>query len=83
MWSIRFRSISRDLGYQGIDDDNIVPLLIQLKKPTLLTRDRDFFGREFVHARYAIAWFNVSVEETAFFIRRFLRHPKFRERVGQ
>ena len=77
-WGIRFRSISRDLGYQGIHDDDILPLLLSLKKPTLLTRDEDFFGRNFAHPRYCLVWFDVAVEETAFFIRRFLRHPDFR-----
>ena len=74
-WGIRFRSISRDLGYQGIDDDEIRPLLLRLKKPTLLTRDEDFFRRDFAHPRYCLVWFDVTVEETAFFIRRFLKHP--------
>ena len=75
---VQFRSISRDLGYQGIGDDDIRPLLLRLKKPTLLTRDQDFFRREFAHARYGLTWFDVVVEETAFFIQRFLKHPLFR-----
>ena len=84
-WGVRFRSISRELGYQGIDDEDIRPLLLRLKKPTLLTRDEDFFRREFAHARYGLVWFDVAVEETAFFIRRFLNHPRFRanaQRLG-
>jgi hypothetical protein len=85
-WNIRFRSISRDLGHQGIGDDDIVPLLLRLKKPTLLTRDEDFFARHLAHARYALVWFDVEVEETAFFIKRFLGHPLFRlnsQRLGK
>jgi hypothetical protein len=85
-WGVRFRSISRDLGYQGIDDDAIRPLLLRLKKPTLLTRDVDFFRREFAHSNYCLVWFDVAVEETAFFIRRFLRHPVFQanaQRLGK
>jgi hypothetical protein len=77
-WGVRFRSISRELGYQGIDDEDIRPLLLRLKKPTLLTRDEDFFRREFAHARYCLVWFDVAVEETSFFIRRFLHHRRFR-----
>ena len=68
-WGVRFRSISRDLGYQGIADENIVPLLLRLKKPTLLTRDEDFWERHLVPARYAAVWFDVEVEETAFWIK--------------
>ncbi len=85
-WGIRFRSISRDLGWQGIHDDNIVPLLLRLKHPTLLTRDEDFFDRRLIHERYALAWFHVGAAETAFFIRRFLSHPLFRtnaQRLGR
>ena len=85
-WGVRFRSISRDLGYQGIADEDIVPLLLRLKKPTLLTRDEDFHDRHLVHARYAIVWFDVEVEETAFWIKRFLVHPLFRtnaQRLGK
>ena len=85
-WGVRFRSISRDLGYQGIDDSDIRPLLLRLKKPTLLSRDGDFFRRDLVHARYCLVWFNVAVEETAFFIRRFLKHPHFHansQRLGK
>jgi len=77
-WGVSFRSISRDLGYQDIDDDDIRPLLLRLKKLTLLTRDEDFFRRDFAHPRYSLVWFDVTVQETAFFIRRFLKHPNFR-----
>jgi predicted nuclease of predicted toxin-antitoxin system len=77
-WGIRFRSISRDLGCQGISDENIIPLLLRLKKPTLLTRDSDFFDRTLSHRAYALVWFDVDRNETAFFIRRFLRDPRFR-----
>ncbi len=84
-WGVRFRSVSRDLGYSGISDDNIVPLLRRLKRPTFLTRDRDFFIHDLVHAGYALIWFDVKVEETAFFVRCFLKHPFFRlnsQRLG-
>ena len=85
-WGIRFRSISRDLGCQGMPDDNILPFLLRLKQPTLLTRDRDFFERRLAHARYCLAWFDVDAGQTAFFIRRFLSHPRFRtnaQRLGK
>ena len=85
-WHISFRSISRDLGCQGTPDENIIPLLLKLKEPTLLTRDGDFFQRRLIHARYSLAWFNVRAGETAYFIRRFLFHPLFRtkaQRLGK
>jgi predicted nuclease of predicted toxin-antitoxin system len=76
-WGVRCRSISRDLGAQGISDENIIPLLLRLKKPTLLTRDLDFFDQRLVHSSYALVWFDVDRAETAFFVRRFLRDPRF------
>ena len=85
-WGIRVRSISRDFRCQGMHDDNIVPFLVRLKQPTLLTRDGDFFERRLVHSRYCLAWFEVDASETAFFIRRFLSHPRFRtnaQRLGK
>jgi len=76
-WGILFRSISRDFHCQGMQDDNIVPFLMRLKQPTLLTRDQDFFDRRLVHPRYCLAWFDVDAGQTAFFVRRFLSHPRF------
>jgi hypothetical protein len=85
-WRIRFRSISRDLGAQGIADENIIPLLLRLKRPTFLTRDRDFFQPALAHPKYSLVWFDVDPHETAFFIRRFLRDRRFRttsQRLGK
>jgi hypothetical protein len=85
-WGIRCRSISRDFRCQGMQDDSIVPFLLRLKQPTLLTRDGDFFERRLVHTRYCLAWFDVDAGQTAFFIRRFLSHPRFRtsaQRLGK
>jgi hypothetical protein len=85
-WGIRFRSLSRDFRRQGMPDDNVLPFLLRLKQPTLLTRDGDFFERRLLHARYCLAWFEVDASQTAFLIRRFLRHPLFRtnaQRLGK
>jgi hypothetical protein len=85
-WAIPFRSISRDLGYQGIQDEDVPRLLHRLKRPTFLTRDGDFFRRELAHARYALVWFDIAAEQTAFFIRRFLKHSAFKhgsQRLGK
>jgi hypothetical protein len=67
-------------------DDNILPFLVRLKQPTLLTRDEGFFDRRLAHSRYCLAWFEVDAGQTAFWIRRFLRHPLFRtntQRMGK
>jgi hypothetical protein len=85
-WGVRFRSISRDFRLQGTQDEEIVPFLLRLKQPTFLTRDEDFFARRLVHSRYCLAWLDVDAGQTAFFIRRFLLHPRFQtnaQRLGK
>lgn len=60
--------------------------LLLLKRPTLLTRDKDFWDSTLVHSRYAIVWIDVVVDETAFWIRRLMSHPQFRtsaQRLGK
>jgi hypothetical protein len=49
-----------------MQDEDIIPFLVRLKRPTLLTRDAHFFERRLVHARYALAWFEVDAGETVF-----------------
>jgi hypothetical protein len=86
LWGVRFRLIAGELAQPGIADEDIVPLLRRLKQPTLLSRDGDFFDRKLAHPRYSLVFFDVLPAETAFFIRRFLRHRLFRtssQRLGK
>lgn len=80
-WRLRPRLIGRDVGTQGIQDAQIIPLLHELSRPTFFTRDLGFYDRELCHARYCIAVLAVHRYEAAHFIRRFLRHPEFRTRA--
>ncbi len=73
-WRIRCRWTSRDLALQGLQDDEIIPRLLRLSRPTFFSRDSDFYRRELAHARYCLVWLDADVEETAFFIRRVLNH---------
>jgi hypothetical protein len=61
----------------GIKDENIIPFLHGLKRPTLFTHDQGFFRRELLHPRYGLVWLDVSDIEAANYIRRFLRHVRF------
>lgn len=79
-WRIPFRQIGRELAGQGVEDPQLIPLLLRLKQPTFFTRDFDFFKPQTCHSRYCVAWLNVRPEQAAFYIRRFLRHPAFRTR---
>jgi hypothetical protein len=76
-WKIPFRQIGHEVGWSGMTDEEIVPLLRSLRRPTLFTLDTDFYDRELVHARYGLVCLDVQQSETALFIRRVLRHSSF------
>lgn len=76
-WRIPFRQIGVELADQGIADENIIPLLHQIRGVTFFTRDQDFFAANLCHPAYCLAFLNVPQAEAADYIRRFLRHPTF------
>ena len=76
-WRIPFRQIGKEISRAGIHDDNLLPLLHRLKRPTLFTQDEDFFERKLCHCSYCLVWLNVKYIEVAAYIRRFLQHPQF------
>jgi hypothetical protein len=73
---IAVRQIGIDAAYKGVSDEDIIPLLHHLKRPTFVTRDEDFFRKELRHARYCLVWLAVEAERVAEFTRRVLRHPE-------
>jgi hypothetical protein len=77
---ISLRQIGFDLSKKGITDEEIIPLLQKLSRPTFFTRDRDFFRSRFCHSRYCLAWLDVRPLDVGETILRFLRHPHFRSR---
>jgi len=76
-WRISIRQIGYDAGRKGIQDEEIIPLLHQLRRPTFFTRDSDFFDRKLCHQRYCLVYMDVDKYEASFFVRRVLRHPEF------
>lgn len=76
-WRVRVRQIGHDVGRKGMKDDEIIPLLHSLRRPTLFTRDLGFYDRTLCHARYCLVCLAVGQYEAAPFIRRLLRHPEF------
>ena len=44
-WRIRAYQVGRDVGRAGIEDEQIIPLLLELRRPTFFTRDLDFLTR--------------------------------------
>jgi len=71
------RQIGFDIGRKGLKDNEIIPLLVSLLKPTFFTRDFDFFESRLCHSKYAIVCMDVRKHEAAIYIRRILRHPEF------
>lgn len=54
-WRIPFRQVGKEISRAGTQDDNLLPLLHHLKRPTFFTQDKDFSNAGFVTAR--TAWF--------------------------
>jgi hypothetical protein len=85
-WRIRAYQVGRDVGRAGIKDEQIIPLLLKLRRPTFFTRDLGFFDAKLSHARYGIVCLAVGPDEAASLVRRFLRHPSFHtqaQRIGR
>ena len=80
-WRISIRQIGYDTGRKGIQDDEIIPLLHQLRRPSFFTRDADFFNRQLCHQGYCLVYLDVDKYEAALFIRRILRHPELNTQV--
>jgi hypothetical protein len=76
-WRISVRQIGQELGRDGMQDDEIIPLLHQLLRPTFFTLDVDFFHPSLRHTRYCLVFLDVGQYEAATFIRRTLRHTHF------
>lgn len=76
-WRIPVRQIGRDIAPSGIQDENIIPFLLTLKRPTLFTHDDGFFHSALAHARYSLVWLDMKDIEAALYVRRLLKHPRF------
>ncbi len=76
-WRMPVRQIGYDIGRKGMQDDEIIPFLRRLRRPTFFTLDLGFHSRNLSDARYCLAYMNVRQPEVAAFARRLLRHPDF------
>lgn len=75
-WHVPVRHIGYDLGRKGMKDDEIIPFLLGLDRPSFFTLDFDFHRRSLCHARYCLVCLDVGQNEAAAFIRRLLRLPE-------
>lgn len=76
-WRIRARQIGKEVGRAGMEDEQILPLLLRLPRPTFFSRDHGFFRAANRHPRYCLVVLSVERAETASYVRRFLAHPAF------
>ena len=76
-WRIHFRFVGLDVAASGTEDENLIPVLHRLPRPTFFTLDRDFHRTGLRHPNYCLVWLDVRRRDAAEFIRRFLRHPVF------
>ena len=58
-------------------DDEIIPLLHGLPRPTFFTLDADFYDRHFCHEAYCLVHLDVEGEMAAEYVRRLLHHRAF------
>ncbi len=80
-WRLPARQIGVDIGRKGMKDEEIVVLLRGIRNATFFTRDAGFYSPNLRHSGYCIVVANVGQDESAVFIRRFLRHPDFDTRT--
>lgn len=76
-WRIPMRQIGYDVGRQGLKDQEIISLLLQLRRATFFSLDSDFYQRDLCHSRYCLVCMDVRKQDAAIFVRRFLQHPQF------
>ena len=76
-WHIAVRQIGYDIGRKGMQDDEIIPFLRSLRRPTFFSLDFDFYKRDLCHPRYCLVYLSAKQYEAATFVRRLLHHPQF------
>jgi hypothetical protein len=76
-WRIPCRLIGKDIAEFGVQDANIIPLLHQHRGVTFFTLDSDFFEASLCHPAYGLVLLDVRADDTAHYLRRFLKHPNF------
>jgi hypothetical protein len=75
-WRVPVRHIGNDTGRKGMTDEEIIPFLLAMRRPTLFTLDWDFYHPDLCHSRYCLVVLDVGREESAFFVRRLLVNPE-------
>jgi hypothetical protein len=82
-WRVPVRQLGHELGHKGRQDEEVVPFLLTLRRPTLFTRDLGFYDRALCHSRYCVVVLAVGQYEVAHFVRRLLRRSDFATQAGR
>jgi hypothetical protein len=53
-WRIHFRVVGAEVASSGTKDENLVPVLHALSRPTFFTLDRHFYRRDWAHSGYCL-----------------------------
>jgi hypothetical protein len=69
------KKIGKDISRKGKSDEDIIPLLHELNRPTFFTLDIDFYKRRLRHDGYCLVYLDIEDYMAAEYIRRILRHP--------
>jgi len=80
-WRISIKQIGINTGRSGMKDNEIIPFLQGLRRPTFFTRDDGFFKPQLCHVRYGLIYLDVEKSETSIFIRRLLKHSELNTQV--
>jgi Domain of unknown function (DUF5615) len=75
------RQIGEDVGRKGMQDDELIPLLHQLDRPTFFTLDGDFYDRRLCHETYCLVHLDIGEQMVAEYIVRLLRHRQLNTRA--
>jgi hypothetical protein len=77
-WGVHLVQIGHDVGRKGMLDEAIISLLRAIRRPTLVSRDADFFDKSLCSRQYCLVWLDVRPDEVADYVRRLLRHANFK-----
>jgi hypothetical protein len=58
-WRIHLSQIGRNIARKGMHDDEIVTLLRTLRRPTFVSRDRDFFDKPLCSDSFCLVYLDV------------------------
>lgn len=74
-WRVSIKQIGVNVGHGGMKDEEILPFLHQIKRPTFFTRDDGFFKPQKCHARYCLVYLDVEKKRGGVFRSKIAETP--------